>query len=60
MEGAFLTSVGEEMRPWVVTATATLAITAVQQSPQPGEERVALGLKQKPGWKLRGFTVREF
>lgn len=48
MEGALLTAIGEKTRPWEVKATATVAMAAVQQSPQPGEERMALEFTQRP------------
>lgn len=56
MEIALLTTVGEEMRPREVIATAIITTSAVKQSPQLEEERMALGLPQRPGWKVRAFT----
>jgi hypothetical protein len=60
MEIALFTPVGEEMRPREVIATAIIATFAVQQSPQLGEERMALGFTQRPGWKARAFTSWKF
>lgn len=60
MEGALLTAIGEKTNPWDVKATSAVTITALQQSPQPGEERMALGFTQRPGWKMRGCNARKF
>lgn len=60
MKVAFLTPVGEEMRLWAVIGTAIIATSAMQQSLQLREERMGLGLTQRPGWKVRAFTLRKF
>lgn len=59
MEGALLTAIGEKTRPWEVKATATVAMAAVQQSPQPGEERMALEFTEASQGG-RGCTARKF
>lgn len=52
MEVALLPPEGKEMRPWEVIAATIIATTAMQQSPQFGEEK-------RPGWKVRAFTIRK-
>lgn len=46
---SLIDSYGEKTSPWDVKATSTVALQQSPQSPQPGEERMALGFTQRPG-----------